>query len=204
MKTETPTAVALADADGHFTSTGMSRLVLEAKARKLRQAKKAKEARARRKVEEAERKRKEADRLAAEKAARKTARAAAVARREAHRKNRTTDVDASTLEENKSEREDEMEALESMYGEDDSFVRTKDGFTMRLSDGRVVVRVRTPPAYPSSSPPEADLTFDRDDLSIAAEENDLIGKLEDIWMDGDGIVVLFEWIEWVREWLESH
>eukprot|EP00939_MAST-03C_sp_MAST-3C-sp1_P000664 g664.t1 len=209
--------VAMADADGKFTSKGMEKLVVEAKIRRLREAKLAKEKRAREQIEAAKRAKLDAERKAAEMEAKKIARREAEERRAAHRKTRSTALNAETLEANADERCDELEALESMYGDDDgSFVKQRSGgegadsFSLAMCDGALDVSVSLPRTYPSSSPPHVSLkwnvaTNSSNSASTAAKirDMDLPGLLEDMWMRSDGCVVLFEWIEAARERVEE-
>ena len=133
---------------------------------------------------------------------RRVARIEAAKRREIHRQTRPRVLDAETRESNAEERSDEMEALESMY-DDDEFERVDElSFVLKIRDD-ARARISMTEMYPSSEPPRVSLEFDSEKIAELAEELDLSGRLEDIWMEREGSVVLFEWIEAVKEALEE-
>eukprot|EP00940_MAST-03C_sp_MAST-3C-sp2_P002799 g2799.t1 len=194
--------VAMADADGAFTKKGMSRLVAEAKMRKQRAIRRAKAEKCERAIREKEVAMRAKEEAIALRETRRVARIEAAKRREIHRQTRPRVLDAETRESNAEERSDEMEALESMY-DDDEFERVDElSFVLKIRDD-ARARISMTEMYPSSAPPRVSLEFDSEKIAELAEELDLSGRLEDIWMEREGSVVLFEWIEAVKEALEE-
>lgn len=197
--------VAMADADGVYTSGGIGRLLAAAKQRKITNARRAKEAAARKKIDDAAAAVAETERLKVEGQERTASNQAAAASRAQHQAQRPPpgSLDAAALAENVEEQEDEMEGMEAMYPDDYEAI---DGTSFRLAicDSAVRLTVKLPAGYPSACPPEAQVSFESAALSLYEIDPELQFLLEDMWIERDGSVLLFEWVEDIKEKIQDY
>ena len=189
IEVNAPVLLPVATADGVFTKGGMERLVMEAKRRKQKQAQIAREKMRKKKEEEEKAAELERIRLEKEKNERIERLKVEAEKREKHRSSRVLTIDEETKESNLEAQEDELEALESMYP--DEYVAI-DKSTFKIVLENMTLKIQMPDTYPSNSPPVS--TFEGKSV-----DEEIIHLLEDMWMERDGCVVIFEWLEELKE-----
>ena len=192
MEANVPVSLPVATADGVFTKGGMERLVVEARRRKEKQIQIAREKMRKKKQEEEKAAELERLRLEKEKNERIERLKLEAEKREKHRSSRVLTIDEETKESNLEAQEDELEALESMYP--DEYVAI-DKSTFKIVFENMTLKIQMPDTYPSNSPPVS--TFE----GISVDE-EIMHLLEDMWMERDGCVVIFEWLEELKLKLE--
>jgi len=194
MESSLPVSIPVVTADGVFTKGSMERLVREAKKRKVRQAKIAKKNMQRKIEKEKKAAELEKIRMDEERKAREEKLKEAALQRQKHRDSRPTILDEDTRSENLEAQEDELEALEAMYP--DEYVKTENSSTFKIVfPSKMTIKVHMPETYPSASPPMATLE-QADGVDVDEELKNL---LEDMWIERDGSVILFEWLEELKE-----
>ena len=107
-----------------------------------------------------------------------------------------------TETEDSQRRQEEMEAMEAIYREDFT-VNSEDSCTIKVSPpGSSVASLflRLPSTYPSLSPPS--YSYFAPFLS-SQEKETLRGSLEEIYLENMGQPVVFLWVEFVRDFLNS-
>lgn len=194
IEANAPVSLPVATADGVFTKCGMERLVAEAKQRKVRQAKIAREKMRKKREEEERAAQLERLRIEKEKDARIERLKRAAEKREKHRSLRVLTIDEETKESNLEAQEDELEALEAMYP--DEYVAI-DKTRFKIMFENVTLTIQMPEAYPSNSPPDS--TYECIGGGGEAVDEEILHLLEDMWIERDGSVVIFEWLEELKE-----
>uniref|UniRef100_A0A7S0WW15 RWD domain-containing protein n=1 Tax=Pyramimonas obovata TaxID=1411642 RepID=A0A7S0WW15_9CHLO len=101
------------------------------------------------------------------------------------------------MEDNQVAQEEELQALQAIYGEEDCTVFPEDArCVIFLSDIGVVIRALFPQEYPSDAAPL--LEVEAPHLPFDAEA-ELHRKAEEMLAETPGNVMMFELIEWLKE-----
>ncbi|KAI9203215.1 ribosomal protein S5 domain 2-type protein [Polychytrium aggregatum] len=118
-----------------------------------------------------------------------------------------------SLDESMAQLDEECAALSAIYPDDFAYSPDEDrlsaAFTFVLERGPVTMHLYFPPDYPTESPPVYELQTQWPckgiNLPLETGHLDEIHKgLLEIWETQKGQVVVFAWVEWLREYLEAH
>lgn len=109
---------------------------------------------------------------------------------------------AGEEEGDRERRQEEMEAMEAIYGEAFT-LDSEDSCTIQVSGpstGVVALSLTLPPTYPSLAPP----TYSYFAPFLSSEEKEALrASLEEIYLENLGQSVVFLWVERVRDFLQA-
>ncbi|KAL0810888.1 hypothetical protein ABMA28_010191 [Loxostege sticticalis] len=102
---------------------------------------------------------------------------------------------------NATRQAEEVEALSSIYGED--WVTESEScycITVKDMKSEILLSVTMPPDYPSSSPPQYELSAPWMDRK---EKQRLHQTLDAVYLEQVGETVIYQWVETIREFLQN-
>ncbi|CAG9792389.1 unnamed protein product [Diatraea saccharalis] len=104
---------------------------------------------------------------------------------------------------NLTKQAEEVEALSSIYGDDwtlESNITRSYRIRIKEGDKEVLLFVTMPPEYPELSPPKYELSAPWMDR---AAKRKLLEDLDKIYIENIGETVIYQWVEKIREYLQS-
>ncbi|KAK3239009.1 hypothetical protein CYMTET_51034 [Cymbomonas tetramitiformis] len=100
-------------------------------------------------------------------------------------------------EEDRGARQDELDALAAIYGDDCSIFPVESRCEIHVPDARVTLRALLPAGYPSKLAPYVEI----EDQSGCVPRYDVQAQADALHAESPGDVILFQLVEWLKECL---